>query len=281
MFPDPGPAGPDLFTAMFSDDPVPDVQAAIVVAHPGDESVSASWLMVRLQDRASVYCLARTSHGCPAGLSHSSSPAIEYARGAAVATLAATAVAGVPPDRCHNLGLRESELAHDLEMLVWLTMAVVTSAKPRLFVTHACEGRNLDHDATAFAVHMTARLLARCGGLAPLVVEVPQHLALADRDAHGLTLARYAVRIEFGPESKKVKRRMLQCHGDTAAAIEANTLHSESYLLAPAGNPLEALAQTDGPYFDAPWCQVADFRREAREVEAALTLAVLSTPSPV
>jgi hypothetical protein len=97
-------------------------------------------------------------------------------------------------------------------------------------------------------------------------------------DGQRLARAHQAVRIEFGPESRKVKRRMMQCHCDTTAAIDGESLQSESYLLAQTGNPLDALAQNDGAYLDAPWCHLADFRREAREVAAALTLAVLSTP---
>ena len=68
MGPDPDISGMNLFVALFSDEPVPGVEAAIVMAHPGDEAVSASWLMVRLHERASVYCLTRASHGCPGGV---------------------------------------------------------------------------------------------------------------------------------------------------------------------------------------------------------------------
>jgi hypothetical protein len=276
MLTDAGGSGRNLFTAMFSDEPVPEVEAAIVMAHPGDEAVSASWLMVRLQERASVYCLTRASHGCPGGLHQQTLS--DGVSGGNVATRAAAALAGVPQDRCHNLGLSETELARDLETLVWLTTAAISAERPRVLVTHACEGRNLDHDATAFAVHMTARLMARSSAAAPLVVEVPRHLDIANEEQR-LALARQAVRIEFGPESRKVKRRMIQCHCDTAATIDGEALQSESYVLAPVGNPLDGLANRSGAYLDAPWCQVADFRRDAREVAAALTTAVLSNPS--
>jgi hypothetical protein len=277
MLTDAGGSGRHLFTTMFSDDPVPEIEAAIVMAHPGDEAVSASWLMVRLQERASVYCLTRASNGCPGGL-HQQTVSDAFTGGANVATRAAAALAGVPQERCHNLGLSETELARDLETLVWLTTAAISAERPRVLVTHACEGRNLDHDATAFAVHMTARMMARCGAVAPLVVEVPRHLEAGDEEQR-LALARQAVRIEFGPESRKVKRRMIQCHCDTAATIDGDALQSESYVLAPVGNPLDGLANRSGAYLDAPWCQVADFRREAREVAAALTTAVLASPS--
>ena len=260
--------GSSLFTAVFSDEPLPDIEAAIIVAHPGDEAVSASWVMVRLQDRASVYCLTGASHGCPSGLS-----------GIDCRTVAAAAIAGVPAERCLNLGLTESELARDLETLVWLTTAAVTALKPRVLVTHACEGHNLDHDATAFAVHMTAQLMTRSGSGAPVVVEVPRYRVGGDVIGEADLAARPAVRIEFGPGSRKVKRRMLQCHRNGAAGIDGGHLHSESYVLATDGNPLDSLSTATGSYPDAPWCQIADFRQNAREVATALSLAVLSPPS--
>jgi LmbE family N-acetylglucosaminyl deacetylase len=262
MFPESGGAGPNLFTSVFSDEPVPDIEAAIVVAHPGDESASASWVMVRFQERASVYCLTKAVDGCSGG------------------TVAAAALAGVPPERCHNLGLSESELARDLETLVWLTTAALSANTPRVLVTHACEGKNLDHDATAFAVHMTAKLMTRSGAAAPVVVEVPGYrfAGAAERgDTHAVP--KQAVQIEFGPESRKVKRRMLQCHRDLNAPIDLITMGSEAYVLATSCNPLDNLALASGRYPDAPWCNVDDFRRLAREVAASLSVAVLSTPS--
>lgn len=262
MLPDHAATGRSLFSSVFSDDPIPDVEAAIVVAHPGDEAMSASWVMGRLQERASVYCLTRAMAGHAGG------------------TVAAAALAGVPADRCHNLGLNDGDLARDLETLVWLTTAAVTTLPPRLLVTHACEGKNLNHDATAFAVHMTAKLMTRIGGVAPVIVELPTERLEQDRVPEGSWLPlRQAVKIEFGPESRKVKRRMLQCHGEVDPPADTMTLHGEAYVLATANNPLDRLAEVSGAYSDATWCRVDDFRRHAREVAAALSLAVLSSPS--
>lgn len=261
MFPDPSTTGRNLFTSVFSDEPVPDIEAAIVVAHPGDEAMRASWVMVRFQERASVYCLTKAPQGYPSG------------------TVAAAALAGVPAARCHNLGLSETELARDLETLVWLTTAAVSALQPRVLVTHACEGKDLDHDATAFAVHLTAKLMTTAGGVAPVVVELPsQRLAPAGNNESVLLAAKQAVKIEFGPESRKVKRRMLQCHAELSA-FDSVALGSEAYVLATPSNPLDSLAHIDGTYPNAPWCRIEDFRRHARDVAAALSVTVLSGPS--
>jgi hypothetical protein len=216
--------------------------------------------MVRFQERASVYCLTRAVGGCAGG------------------TIAAAALAGVPAERCHNLGLSEHELARDLEALVWMTTAAVSTHRPRVIVTHACEGHDLDHDATAFAVHMSARMMTRSGLASPVVVEVPAQCRTAADDFDVLP-AKQAVKIEFGPESRKVKRRMLRCHLDLANPVQAAALTSEAYVLATWCNPLDDLATAHGTYRDARWCQVEDFRRHARDVAATLNSAVLSTPS--
>lgn len=261
MFSDPGGTH-NLFTTVFSDDPVPDVEAAIVVAHPGEEAIRASWLMVRFQERASVYCLTRAARGCVG------------------ASVAAAAVAGVPADRCHNLGLSEAELARDLETLVWLTTAAVSALRPRVLVTHACEGKNLAHDATAFAVHMTAKLMTRSGNGAAVVVELPSQRLAPDGDNEGAILAaKQAVKVEFGPESRKVKRRMLRCLTELDAPVDHVALASEAYVLATPSNPLDGLAFARGPYPDASWCSIEDFRRQARDVASSLSLASLATPS--
>lgn len=280
MFQEAGSSERDLFTTVFSDDPLPDVEAAIIVAHPGDEAVGASWVMARLQERASVYCLSRAGHGCPGGLSREVMAAVDPAA-ARAATAACAALAGVPHERCHNLGLAESELARDLEALVWLTTATVSAVKPRVLVTHAYEGRNLDHDATCFAVHVAAKLMSRYGAAAPLLVEFPRHGDPPSAPADSLVplTTRPAVRIEFGPESRKVKRRMLQCHGDAATAIDSGSLQSEAYVMAGAGDLFDGLMEIDGVYLDAPWCGIDEFRQQARSVYASFTRAVLSSPA--
>jgi hypothetical protein len=165
-------------------------------------------------------------------------------------------------------------LAKDLESLVWMTAAAVTSLQPRLLVTHACEGENLDHDATSFAVHMTARLLTRCGVAPPLVIELPRRRKYDGVSEEAILLhAQDAVRVDFGPASRKVKRRMLQCHGE-GRGFDHGKLQSECYLLAKSGNPAELLENTDRPYLDASWCRVSDFRKQARDVAAMFNRAV-------
>ena len=55
----------ELLEHVFSDDPAPDIHAAVVVSHAGDECLGASWLLSRLCDRASVFRLTSRGHDRP------------------------------------------------------------------------------------------------------------------------------------------------------------------------------------------------------------------------
>src|SRR5262245_9084000 len=104
----------ELLQAVFSDDPAPDIHAAVVVSHCGDECLGASWLLSRLYDRVSVFRLTSV-------------------RGQARSSNAIT-LTGLPADRCFDLGLQAGTLAKDLETLVWLVSANVRSLQPRMLV---------------------------------------------------------------------------------------------------------------------------------------------------
>src|SRR5215210_8316054 len=105
----------ELLEHVFSDDPAPDIQAAVIVSHAGDECLGASWLLSRLYDRASVFRLTSRGHD----------PATD-----------AITLTGLPADRCHNLGCVTGALGDDLETLTWLVSAAVKTLEPRLLVSH-------------------------------------------------------------------------------------------------------------------------------------------------
>jgi hypothetical protein len=253
--PDVAGFGRQLFASVFSDDPAPDVHAVVVVAHPGDESRGASWLLARMQPRASVFCLTGEPQSCPAGVSLAPPAAVQVLRPGPFS---------------------DAHFSSEVEELVWLTAAAASMSRPRVLVTHMCEGENLDHDVTAFAVHMTARLLTS-GGLPPLVIEFPGRQDGSDpvhTDASRHLAAEHAVRIEFGPESRKLKRRLLRTQGD-GAALAGELLRSECYLLARSGNPAEVLSESHDAYLDAPWCTPTRLRSVTRSVASALGSAIL------
>jgi hypothetical protein len=243
------PGADELLAAVFSDDPAPDVYAAVVVSHSGDECMGASWLLSRLYDRASVFRLtSRTA---------------QEAEAAEAITLT-----GLPRERCHDLGLRPGTLATDLQTLTWLVAAAVQGLAPRLLITHAGDGSNLDHDAVAFAVRMTSLLLPRFGGAAPVLLEFPcQHDGQEPVDHEAFAAeTQNAVRVEFGPESRRLKARILQTCLGPLATVSPCTLDAEIYRPLRAGKTPDSADNLDRRYLDASWCSVKEFRTNALAV---------------
>ena len=243
----------ELLHAVFSDDPAPNIYAAVVVSHCGDECLGASWLLSRLYDRASVFRLT--------GL------------GARQSTSDAITLTGLPADRCFDLGLETGTLAKDLETLVWLVSASVKSLEPRMLVTHATEGVNLDHDAVAFAVRMTAAMLPRFGGAAPVVLEFECHHDGPEATPRASAEQRWeqGVRIDFGPDSRRLKEQILIDQLGSTRAIDRRALGSEFYRPQQPPAIAEMTPRDDRRYADAPEYSVGEFRSNAAAVVRALT----------
>ena len=244
MTPQTPATGQELLEAVFSDDPAPDIHAAVVVSHPGDECLGASWLLSRLYDRTSVFRLTTCGQS---------------------ATPDAITMTGLPAERCQNLGLASGSLANDLETLTWLISASVKTLSPRMLITHAWEGVNLDHDAVAFAVQMTALLLPRFGTAAPIVLEFQCHHdgpEAVHHDAAALTWEQ-GVRVDFGPDSRRLKEQILRSQLGSMNAIHGSALRSEVYRPQRSNEIAQMPKYSERRYHDAPWCTVKEFRANA------------------
>jgi hypothetical protein len=232
-----------LLSSIFSDGPAPEIHAAIIVSHCGDECLGALWLLSRLWDRASLFRLTTQPH----------------TDGADAVTLS-----GIPRDRCHDLGLPTGGLAEDLEALTWLITSSVKTLAPRLLVTHSCAGVNVDHDASAFAVHMTARLLPVLAAASPLVLEF--HCQHDGPDAVPSAEHEWpeGVRVDFGPDSRRLKEQILRAELGAHAAIHPALLKGEIYRPACTAEFVFAHDNHDRLYCDGSGRTVGEFRASAR-----------------
>lgn len=239
--------GQELLEAVFSDEPAPDIHAAVVVSHAGDECLGASWILSRLHDRTSVFRVTACSQP----------PAAD-----------AITMTGLPAERCQNLGFETGSLANDLESLVWLVSAAVKNVSPRILITHAWEGVNLDHDAVAFAAQITALLLPRFGTIAPLVLEFQCHHDGPDAIHHDAVAPSWeqGVRVDFGPDSRRLKEQILKSQLGSTRAIHRSALRSEIYRPQRANEIAQSPEYSERRYRDAPWCTVHDFRVNAATV---------------
>jgi hypothetical protein len=233
----------ELLAAIFSEEPAPDIHAAVVVAHTGDECIGASWLLSRLFDRLTVF---RATQDPPAETD-------------------AITLTGLPAERCNTLGLSRGALADDLEALTWLVSATVRPLNPRVLVTHAVEGVNLDHDAIAFAVQMAALLLPRFGAPCPVLLEFQCHHDGPEAVHHDETAPAWeqGVRVDFGPDSRRLKEHILRSQLGSAYHIHRSALGAEIYRPQSAADVVKSPQDLQRHYCNAPETSVEAFLSKA------------------
>jgi hypothetical protein len=260
MIPQSAPTGDELLAVVFSDDPAPDIHAAVVVSHLGDECIGASWLLSRLFDRMSVFRL--TERDMPDAAD-------------------AIALIGLPAERCQNLGLEVGTLAHDLEALTWLVSATVKTLDPRMLVTHAVEGVNLDHDAAAFAVQLTALMLPRFGAASPVVLEFQCHHDGPQAIHHDAAAPTWeqGVRVDFGPDSRRLKEQILRSQLGSTDYIHHSALGAEIYRPQGGNNLAKTPQYMERRYRDAPHVSVGEFRANADAVARAFAQSGFIPPA--
>jgi hypothetical protein len=259
MIPQSAPSRDELLAAVFSDEPAPDIHAAVVVSHAGDECLGASWLLSRLFDRMSVFRLTK--------------PEMPE-------TADAIALTGLPAEQCQNLGLEVGTLANDLEALTWLVSATVKAISPRMLVTHAVEGVNLDHDAAAFAVQMTALMLPRFGAAAPVVLEFQCHHDGPEAVHHDAAAPTWeqGVRVDFGPDSRRLKEQILRSQLGSTDYIHHSALRAEIYRPQSVHDLVQTQQYLERRYRDAPHVSVAEFRTNAAAIARGLAQSGLIAP---
>ncbi len=185
---------------------------AIVVAHPDDETIGCGALLGRL---AGV-CVVLVTDGAPRNLAdarrHGFATAEAYAAKRLSELREALRLAHVAPNCFISLGVPDQEAALRLPELTRRLVEIFTKRRTRLVITHAYEGGHPDHDATACAVHLAARLVWRRRAID--LVEMPYY-RLGDA---GLVFQSFIpgnhseCQIPLSADEIVVKRRMIAAH---------------------------------------------------------------------
>jgi LmbE family N-acetylglucosaminyl deacetylase len=148
---------------------------AILAAHPDDETIGASALLLRSPTAAIIHLTDGAPQDRAFWTSVTDGSRAEYAARRRAELLRATATAGVRPDRLHALGARDQEAALDLVHLVRALAEKLAALRPRRIVTHPYEGGHPDHDAAAFVARSAVALLRQSGLAAPSLYEMTSY----------------------------------------------------------------------------------------------------------
>lgn len=150
-------------------------RAAVVVAHPDDETVGAGSRLTQFRDSLFVY----TTDGAPRNPRDSRAAGFrgreEYAAARRTELESALATANIEARQIRVLPFADQDASRHMVEITHTLVTLLEQFRPELILTHPYEGGHPDHDATAFAVNATCELLRRRAGDAPPIVEMTSY----------------------------------------------------------------------------------------------------------
>lgn len=216
--------------------PMDPAEAAVVVAHPDDETIGIGGQLRHLPGITVLH----VTDGAPRGLEDARTYGFltwqDYAAARQRELTAAMEVAGIPAAKLLCLDVPDQQACRCLAHIARALAGQFAAHRTRLVLTHPYEGGHPDHDATSFAVHAARRLLQRQGEPAPAIAE----MAFYHLGPDGPVLQRFPpggppeIVLELEEPDWETKRRMIACHETQRRTLAPFTDWIERFRRAPA-----------------------------------------------
>lgn len=218
--------------------PPPLPATLVAMAHPADETVGAGSRLARLA-AARFVCV---TDGAPRDGEDAARLALtpaDYARERRLELQTVLVRCGVAPGQLQILECADQQAALQLAALARQLALLFAGHGIEAVLTHAYEGGHPDHDATAFAVHAAASLVAARGGMRPGIVEMASY----HRGPEGLRTCSFlparegqqvpVTTLQLGDVERARKADLLASYGTQAATLANFPLDCEAFRAAP------------------------------------------------
>ena len=213
----------------------------VVVAHPDDETVGAGCMLARLPGAFVLHLTdgaPRSARYRSRGFSGSRT---DYASARRRELETAMRLAGIGPERLHNLGVPDQEAILSVGEIASRIVGYSRRIKAEILLTHAYEGGHPDHDAAALACRAAFEQLRSEGGPVPELMEMALYHA---NESGEMVIGEFlpapadadcpVARWELTADEKELKRRMIEAFASQRETLEPFLPpHAESFRPAP------------------------------------------------
>jgi N-acetylglucosamine malate deacetylase 2 len=217
------------------DEAVSAERAALVVAHPDDETLGLGAQLPRLKGLTIVHVTDGAPRNAIDAAAHGFAEWKDYAAARRREAEAALAHAGVGPDALVRLDQPDQEASTRLPQITRSLADLFSQRGVEVALTHAYEGGHPDHDATAFAVHAARRLRA-AAGCEVGIIEMPFYRAEGSGWARQSFVAdpgHPELAIRLNEDQRGLKGHMVDAHETQRGTLSLFSLDSESFRSAP------------------------------------------------
>jgi N-acetylglucosamine malate deacetylase 2 len=210
-------------------------RAAIVVAHPDDETVGAGACLARFSEVTLIHVTDGAPRDCRDAVLNGFSDREEYAIARRRELLNALQAGGIESARTIALGYTDQEASLHLVEIAGALARLLRCLSVDIVLSHPYEGGHPDHDAVAFAVHAACRSLA--AEHRPQIVEFTSYHNSAGGMQTGAFLQNDGtpeIVCKLSPEECARKKRMLACFVTQQRVLEPFQTNEERFRPAPS-----------------------------------------------